>query len=258
MWIYTDTVRDVEAVCAAIDVGFCIFCRTKLRTIKEDHSVAPSGIDEIALTVQFCTMCGWWTKKRDVFTYFQGSFDVSHYADGAIGSLRELDISDQSLPIEEIRSYLAVKYDKRFNLDPWKFEEVVASVYKDFGYHTRVTARSGDGGIDVVLDGRNNSVIGVQVKRYRGKIQVEQIRAFVGALYLKKMTRGIFVTTSSFQSGADKVAKLSKSRGIPIELVDAERFYQALGIAQRATYKCVKDPSAPFWNTQLFSLGVDY
>jgi restriction system protein len=250
MWIYNETVKDQEAVQAAIDVSVCIFCQTKLRTIDDGVPIYPSSTTKTTFTVDFCPMCGWWKKRRDEFTAFH-FFNLSDSVYGAIGSLRELDITDQSLPIEEIRSYLAIKYDERFNIDPWKLEDVVASVYKHLGYHTRVTARSGDGGIDVVLDGPNHVVIGVQVKRYRAKIKVEQIRAFVGALYLKRMTRGIFVTTSSFQLGADKVAKLSKLRGIPIELVDAERFYQALGIAQRAAYQTINDCSAPFWTAKL-------
>jgi restriction system protein len=228
-----------------------------MKVIQENNSVAPSGVDEITFIVRLCRMCGWWTKQKFVISYL-GDWDTSTYSSGAIGSLYNLDVSDQSIPIEEIRSYLAVKYDERFNIDPWRFEEVVASVYKDLGYYARVTARSGDGGIDVVLDGSNSKVIGVQVKRYKDKIKVEQIRSFVGALYLKRMTRGIFVTTSSFQSGADNVAQLSSSRGIPIELVDAQRFYQALGIAQQKYYKTIKDPLAPFVNVPLGSLGFGY
>jgi len=257
MWIYKDIVRDAQAVRAVIDVRDCVFCQQKMKLIKEDISHPQSGIDAVVLSITFCTMCGWWTKKRDVFTFFD-NFNTTNYADGAVGSLRELDVSDQSVPVEEIRSYLAARYDQRFHVDPWRFEEVVASVYKDIGYRSRVTARSGDGGIDVVLDGPGNSEIGIQVKRYRDKIKVEQIRSFVGALYLKRMLRGIFITTSAFQSGAEDVARLSRARGIPIELVDADKFYQALGIAQRRAYRSLNDPGAPFVNAPLIPLGFSY
>lgn len=257
VWIYKDADTRSDLSRDIVTSRTCIYCTTPMKVIQENHSVAPSGIDEITFIVRLCRMCGWWTKQRYVITYFE-PFDTSAYSDGAIGSLYNLDVSNQSIPIEEIRSYLAVKYDERFNIDPWRFEEVVASVYKDLGYYARVTARSGDGGIDVVLDGPNSKVIGVQVKRYKDKIKVEQIRSFVGALYLKRMTRGIFVTTSGFQSGADNAAQLSSSRGIPIELVDAQRFYQALGIAQQEYYKTIKDPLAPFVNAPLVSLGFDY
>lgn len=258
MWIYNDVVSEPEVVRAVVDARVCLFCRAKMSVIKEEPSVSPRGMDEIMLTVQFCAVCGWWTKKRTVIVYFKDTIDTNCYADGVVGRLRKFDISDQSLTIEEIRSYLAVKYEERFHIDPWKFEEVVSSVYKDMGYHTRVTARSGDGGIDVILDGRDGNVIGVQVKRYRNKIKVEQIRAFTGALFQKGMTRGVFVTTSSFQSGANESAMLSKLKGIAIELIDAEKFYQALGIAQRAAYKDVNDPSAPFHSSRLIPIGFYY
>jgi len=165
---------------------------------------------------------------------------------GAVGSLRELDLRDQSIPIAEIRAYLAAKYDARFAIDPWKFEEVVASVYQDLGYNARVTARSGDDGIDVILDGPDDSVIGIQVKRYSGRISVEQIRSLAGALLLNGITRGVFVTTSTFQSGAHTTVERFCLQGMPIELVDAERFYDALGLAQRTRYKSISDPTAPF------------
>jgi len=258
MWIYNDVVSEPKAVRAVVDARVCLFCRAKMSVIKEEPSVSPRGMDEIMLTVQFCAMCGWWTKKRTVIVYFKDTINTNCYADGVVGSLREFDISDQSSTIEEIRSYLAVKYDERFHIDPWKFEEVVSSVYKHLGYDTRVTARSGDGGIDVVLDGPGNTLVGVQVKRYRNKIKVEQIRSFAGALLLNGMTRGVFVTTSRFQSGANEVARLYKLKGIAIELIDAEKFYQALGIAQRAAYKDVNDPSAPFHSSQLISIGFYY
>lgn len=56
----------------------------------------------------------------------------------------------------------------------------------------------------------------------------------------------MFVTTSRFQSGANKTAKLSEIRGIPIELMDTDRFYDALCIAQRTKYRKSDDKTAPF------------
>jgi restriction system protein len=53
------------------------------------------------------------------------------------------------------------------------FEETVASVFRSLGYDATVTAYSGDGGIDVILH-KGEERIGVQVKRYRNSISVEQ------------------------------------------------------------------------------------
>jgi restriction system protein len=110
-------------------------------------------------------------------------------------------------------------------------------VHKPYlGYEARVTSFSGDDGIDVILDGPANELIGVQVKRYADRIGVDQIRELTGALFIGGYTRGIFVTTSSFQSGGERTADMSTRRGIPVELMDAERFYGALQIAQINAY----------------------
>jgi restriction system protein len=117
------------------------------------------------------------------------------------------------------------------------FEKVVADVFQSTGFSARVTSYQADGGIDVILDGPNDKTIGVQVKRYRNTIRVEQIRALAGALLLAGHTKGIFVATSSYSSAAKKAAARYTARGLPIELIDATRFYDALLVAQRACYR---------------------
>lgn len=90
-----------------------------------------------------------------------------------------------------------------------------------------VTSYSNDGGIDAFLM-KDDETIGVQVKRYGKQIEVEQIRALAGALVLKGLTKGIFVTTSTFRSGAKKAIGEYKYRGYKIELIDADRFLSML------------------------------
>lgn len=157
----------------------------------------------------------------------------NHHIDfkSAYGLLKPLDLTDISIPITDVRNYLAARYDARFCVDPYRFEEIVASVFRDAGYRARVTNRSGDWGIDVFLDGSNGSLIGVQVKRWKDSIAVEQITAPTGALVINDCTEGIFVTASQFQPGAVTAADLSSVRGFPIELIDAKRFYEILQLA---------------------------
>jgi restriction system protein len=263
IWIYDNNVRDTRAVSAAINAKQCVYCNSLLeipRSTKSTEShIYASGT--FSILVRCCPVCGWWTKREEHLIYTPGFGPTPSEGEviyGAAGSLRELDLKDQSIPIEEIRAYLAAKYDTRFNIDPWKFEETVASIYRDFGYEARVTARSGDDGIDVILDGPDDSVIGVQVKRYKGKINVEQIRSLAGALLLNGLTRGIFITTSSFQSGANSTAERFRLIGIPIELVDAEGFYDALGLAQRTAYMSISDPTAPFFDAPTIKISELY
>ena len=79
-----------------------------------------------------------------------------------------------------------------------------------------------------------------------------------GALVLNGMTRGIFITTSSFQSGAYSTADRFRLIGMPIELVDAQGFYDALGLAQRAAYRSISDPTAPFFHAPTILISELY
>lgn len=177
---------------------------------------------------------------------------------GASGVLRNLDVANQSIALEEVRSYLAARYDARYDINPRVFEDVVIGVYQDLGGAVQATGRTGDGGIDAVIQSRNGETVGVQVKRYRGKIGAAQIREFAGALYLKGMLRGIYVTTSTFTTGAQATARQSAAARIPIELVDAPRFYAQLGLAQRARYSNLPDDAAPFANARLVTIQLPW
>ena len=128
---------------------------------------------------------------------------------------------------------MTAKYDSRFSINPRLFEEVVASVFKSIGYNVNVTGFSNDGGIDVVLEKTKDDRIGVQVKRYKNKIKVEQIRAFAGALILSEFSKGIFVTTSDFQPAAVKASEIFTAKTLPIQLINANQFYDALKITQK-------------------------
>lgn len=74
----------------------------------------------------------------------------------ATAVLQELALSNIDTPLDQVRKYLIRHFDARHTLHPRLFEETVASVFRDFGYDTTVTAYSNDGGIDVVLLDENN------------------------------------------------------------------------------------------------------
>lgn len=150
-----------------------------------------------------CPICGWWVLRKDVHgTDAAGAYAFTNTY-GAIGSLLELDLSDSLAPISDVRAYLAARFEARGNLSPSLCEEVVASVYRNLGYlNVRVTGQSHDGGVDVVMEGPQDTLVGVQVKQSKNKIGAELIRAFTGALVLKGLTCGIFLTTSDFTRGS--------------------------------------------------------
>jgi restriction system protein len=251
IWKYDDIASIVSA--SAIYSSTCIFCKANITILPATYEEEENG-DECGTQVGVCQVCGWWKVLKDYASGIRFENDVVDGYErilqrrGAIGSLKELDLTDISQPIEVVRKYLAAKYDDRFILHPRLLEETVGSVFGDIGFIARVTAYTGDNGIDVILDGPNGNAIGVQVKRYKNAISVEQIRSFAGALMLGGYSKGIFVTTSDFQSGANKTANLAAIRGIPIALVNAKQFYDALGLAQRKKYNIENDLDVPFKN----------
>jgi restriction system protein len=187
-----------------------------------------------------CPACGWWLIDKIVECTTRHNVWNMHF--GASGALKTLDVRNVELPLEEVRRYLTARYDSRFGVHPRKFEEVVASVFKSLGYDSHVTAYTGDGGIDAVLTDSSGSSIGIQVKRSKNRIKAEQIRAFLGALTIAGRPKGVFVTTSCYQSGARACADAATRIGTAIKLVDADRFFDLLKIAQIREFNCVEIP----------------
>lgn len=204
----------------------CPFCNLLL---KKDFLTE----GEVLLTVKHCLQCGWWTASHYVKAGVHHKFKEDYVSvRDAYGILKELDLSNIDIPISEIIKYLTVKFDKITQVSPRKFEEVVGSVFSNLGYRAVVTNYSGDNGIDVILHDSSSNMIGVQVKKYNNKIEAAQIRELTGSLKLGDYTKGIFVTTSDFTKGAKETSQLSTTKGIPIELMNAAEFYDALKLSQ--------------------------
>ncbi len=225
IWAYEDTYPAPTE--ADVTRETCLFCESKMEYI----SLASEKV--LTAEIRLCLSCGWWCRNERYRTPAlaepEDSLTLRHYysMEGACAQLRNLDLADITTPLDDVRKYLIAKYSDRFHVAPKKLEELVASVFRDYGYHAEVTAYQNDGGIDVILS-KGKEKIGVQVKRYKNRIEAEQIRALAGALLLGGYPSGIFVTTSEFRSGAVEAAQRFTSRGIPIRLVDAKRFYDAL------------------------------
>lgn len=95
--------------------------------------------------------------------------------------------------------------DKLKTIDPYYFEKVILILLKEMGYGDFVeTSKSGDGGIDGIIneDKLGLDKIYIQAKRYgENKVREKEIRNFIGAMS-GDTSKGVFVTTSEFDSGA--------------------------------------------------------
>jgi restriction system protein len=114
--------------------------------------------------------------------------------------------------------------EKLQNIDPYYFEIVILTLLKKMGYGEFVeTAKSGDGGIDGIIneDALGLEKIYIQAKRYaENKVREKDIRNFIGAMS-GDTTKGIFVTTSSFDEAAVTKAREAHHK---IILLDGNQF----------------------------------
>ncbi|MDH5324157.1 MAG: restriction endonuclease [Gammaproteobacteria bacterium] len=129
------------------------------------------------------------------------------------------DLIDQGFSIieNEIKSELLEKFKA---IDPYYFEKVILILLKKMGYGDFVeTKKSGDGGIDGIInqDQLGLEKIFIQAKRYsENKVREKEIRNFIGAMS-GDTTKGVFVTTSSFDESAVKKAKEAHHKIILID-----------------------------------------
>jgi len=120
--------------------------------------------------------------------------------------------------------------DRVLAAPPAFFESVIVALLLAMGYGGsreeagKIVGRSGDGGIDGVID---QDALGldrvyVQAKRYAEEngVSEPEIRAFSGSLGAAKADKGVFVTTSYFTQPAQNFAERHPFK---IVLIDGER-----------------------------------
>ena len=110
-------------------------------------------------------------------------------------------------------------------VNPFTFEHLVKRLLEEMGYKDmEVTARSGDGDVDVVGDielGIAAVREVVQAKRHRRTIQREDLDALRSSLYRFNAVRGTLVTTAKFSKVANEAAFATGAA--PITLVDGHK-----------------------------------
>ncbi len=131
-------------------------------------------------------------------------------------------------------------------VSPAFFEQLVIDLLVRMGYGgsreeaARAVGRSGDGGIDGVIDEDRLGldVIYVQAKRWQASVGRPEIQKFVGALQGQRAKKGIFITTASFTREAEEFSQRIDTR---LVLIDGTRlaalmFEFNIGVSPRSTY----------------------
>ena len=119
------------------------------------------------------------------------------------------------------------------NCSPGFFEKLVIDLLIKMGYGGsrkdagEALGKTGDGGIDGTIkeDKLGLDIIYIQAKRWENTVPVKEIRDFAGALMSKKAKKGIFITTSSFPSGAYEFVKAIEHK---IILIDGQQLAELM------------------------------
>jgi Restriction endonuclease len=112
---------------------------------------------------------------------------------------------------EELIRYLASHPKTLYNLEPRRFEELVAAIFRDFGYEVILTPRTRDGGFDIRAvrkDSVGTLLYLVECKRYAdtNPVGVEIVRGLHGVAAVERATCAVIATTSHFTKDAKEFA----------------------------------------------------
>ena len=140
---------------------------------------------------------------------------------------------DHPLTPHEASGLAADLIDTLHHIPPSSFEHTVLDLLHKMGYgRARHTGRSGDGGIDGIIDhdglGLGLDSVCVQAKRWNGQVGEPEIRSFSGSLDPHGAARGILVTTSCFSESARRTAETISAGGKIIRLVDGRELAQLM------------------------------
>ncbi|MEQ7050725.1 restriction endonuclease [Paenibacillaceae sp. P-4] len=127
--------------------------------------------------------------------------DSANYQDNKEVNLEVLDVNAQLI------KYLARYPELIREIDPRKFEEIVAEIFHKKGFSVTLTPRTRDGGKDIYAI--QNGIFGrqlfvIECKRYSSthKVGVELVRGIYGVKVAERATAAMLVTTSSFSKDA--------------------------------------------------------
>jgi hypothetical protein len=125
-------------------------------------------------------------------------------------------VAVQSVGDELIR-YLAANPTAMYQLDPRKFEELMAELYRRQGFEVELTQQTRDGGVDLYVISSapsGKALTLVEVKRYRADrpVGVGIVRAHYGVIEAIRATAGVVATTSFFTADAHEFRESVKCR----------------------------------------------
>lgn len=127
-----------------------------------------------------------------------------------------------------IRLSDAQKLEDLLAMPPETFEELIAVLFRAYGYQAKVSGGNSDHGVDVIVHPSENEKWIVQCKRYSGSVGEPLVRDLFGTMLHEEAARAYLMTTGSFTRQAGDWAL-----GKPIVLYDGEALVKLI----RRTHK---------------------
>lgn len=164
------------------------FAQAGISGLTSEHRIRDSHKDTLLI---------WWRKQHRPSS-------ITIYVDTS-------SVADKLIIVQDLNKELLAELRKRpdmfYDLEPRRFEEVVARMLEDQGCEVALTKRTRDGGYDIF--GRMKSSISdivfiAECKRYskENRVGVEVIRGLYGAMEIQRANLGLIITTSSFTRDA--------------------------------------------------------
>jgi restriction system protein len=172
---------------------------------------------------------------------------------GAVEDIKEMTPTEQmDSAFKSINEDLAADLlQKVLEMSPEFFEKLVLDLLLNMGFGSRnkemaiVTPTSHDNGVDGIIpeDALGLDKIYIQAKRYTDNpVSKPEIHKFIGALDEQKATKGVFITTSKFTSGAKETAEKASKKIVLIDgktLADYMIEYN-VGVSEKKVYEVKK------------------
>ena len=143
-------------------------------------------------------------------------FDIPDYVEDVIANRVD--------HIDELIDRLLLDRNSAYEMN-WKdFEDVVARIFEENGFHVQVTQRAKDGGKDIIATFDMNgipAILYIECKQYnrRRPVSVKIVREAYGTQVADHIGKAVIVTTSRFSPEAKAFAE--RQRGM-IELIDLD------------------------------------
>ena len=179
--------------------------------------------------VWVCRDCGFWASQ-------DGGLELAGtiFWNLAFGVLHKFSINDSQVFSEELGALIRKDFSRIHDLTWRQFEELIEDLFRNNGYSTHLTARTRDGGCDIILaEGRKGGKILVECKKYKkSKVSVGVVRELIGVQLLTETRSAKLVTTTDFTTPALHAAhELTRGQsGYELELINADELAQALEI----------------------------